>query len=103
MNALDFLLIVGIVNIGQGATDCRVAGQTLTGNGNANLAEFVANLEARENLIVGFIGDVDGDAICFEEGKNAIPKIDQDGVNLISRIDLIGDFLQSLTISQFSS
>ena len=46
------------------------------------------------------IDDVDGDSVSPEEEENAILEVNENRIQVIGRVDLIGDLLKGLPIDQ---
>ena len=100
MDRLNFLIVVGISNIQGGSTGSRVSCDAAGVDGNTNFTQLGSYLEPGKEFVGTGIHHVNGDPVGLEEVKNSILEINQNGIQVISRVDLVGDLLKGLAIGE---
>lgn len=100
VDRLNFLIVVDVSNIQGSSAGSGVSGDTIGADGNTNLTQLGSYLEPRKEFVGVGIDHVNRDPVGFEEVKNSILEINQNGVQIFSCVDFVGDFLKGLTISE---
>ena len=98
VDLFELLLVVGIGDVDAAARVGHEARDAAVRDGQPDLLELGAREVERVELVAGLVGHVDRDQQGVEERKDAFLVLDEDVLDVLGGVDLVGDVEQFLAL-----